>query len=35
MLLMLAPWPAPGHNDAAEIPHDQHLPANATVKSLD
>ena len=32
---MLAPWPALGHNDAAETPHDQHLPANATVQSLD
>ena len=29
MLLMLAPWPAIGHNAASETPHDQHLPANA------
>jgi quercetin dioxygenase-like cupin family protein len=35
MLLMLAPWPAIGHNAASETPHDQHLPANATVESLD
>jgi quercetin dioxygenase-like cupin family protein len=35
MLLMLAPWPAVGHNAATETPHDQHLPANATVESLD
>jgi quercetin dioxygenase-like cupin family protein len=35
MLLMLAPWPALGHNAATETPHDQHLPANATVESLD
>jgi quercetin dioxygenase-like cupin family protein len=35
MLLMLAPRPAVGHNAAAEAPHDQHLPANATVESLD
>ena len=34
MLLVLAPWPAPGHNDDAEAPHDQHLPANATVDTL-
>jgi quercetin dioxygenase-like cupin family protein len=35
ILLMLAPWPAAGHNAPTETPHDQHLPANATVESLD
>jgi quercetin dioxygenase-like cupin family protein len=38
ILLVLAPWPAAGHNAASEAPHDQHLPANATVgpvESLD
>ena len=34
LLLILAPWPAPGHNAATEVPHDQHLPANATVQPL-
>ena len=32
LLLVLAPWPATGHNQASEAPHDQHLPANATVE---
>jgi mannose-6-phosphate isomerase-like protein (cupin superfamily) len=32
LLLTLAPWPAAGHNAAAETSHDQHLPANATVE---
>ena len=32
LLLILAPWPATGHNAASEAPHDQHLPANATVE---
>ncbi len=31
LLLVLAPWPAAGHNDSAENPHDQHLPANASI----
>ena len=35
VLLLLAPWPAAGHNAASEPPHDQHLPANATVKPLE
>jgi quercetin dioxygenase-like cupin family protein len=35
ILLLLAPWPATGHNAASEAPHDQHLPANATIKPLD
>jgi quercetin dioxygenase-like cupin family protein len=35
LLLTLAPWPAAGHNEASETPHDQHLPANATVDPVD
>jgi quercetin dioxygenase-like cupin family protein len=35
LLLMLAPWPAAGHNTTTEEPHDQHLPANATAEPLD
>jgi quercetin dioxygenase-like cupin family protein len=35
LLLMLAPWPAIGHNAASETPHDQHLPVNATVEPID
>jgi quercetin dioxygenase-like cupin family protein len=34
LLLVLAPWPAEGHNTAAEREHDQHLPANATAEPL-
>ena len=34
LLLVLAPWPAAGHNAASEAPHDQHLPVNATVGPL-
>jgi quercetin dioxygenase-like cupin family protein len=34
LLLVLAPWPAEGHNAATERQHDQHLPANATVEPL-
>lgn len=34
LLLVLAPWPAKGHNDSAERAHDQHLPANATVEPV-
>jgi hypothetical protein len=35
LLLVLAPWPAEGHNAATEHEHDQHLPANATAEPLD
>jgi quercetin dioxygenase-like cupin family protein len=35
LLLVLAPWPAPGHNYASEVPHDQHLPANAVVEPIE
>jgi quercetin dioxygenase-like cupin family protein len=35
LLLILAPWPAPGHNAASETPHDQRLPVNATVEPID
>jgi quercetin dioxygenase-like cupin family protein len=35
LLLMLAPWPATGHNAPSESAHDQHLPANATVNPID
>jgi quercetin dioxygenase-like cupin family protein len=35
LLLMLAPWPAVGHNAASEAPHDRHLPVNATVEPID
>jgi quercetin dioxygenase-like cupin family protein len=35
LLLTLAPWPAAGHNLTSETPHDQHLPANATVEPID
>lgn len=31
LLILLAPWPAAGHNAASEAAHDQRLPANATV----
>lgn len=30
LLLMLAPWPAPGHYDAAEGEDPHELPVNAT-----
>jgi len=34
ILLLLAPWPAVGHNASSEAPHDQqHLPANATAEA--
>jgi quercetin dioxygenase-like cupin family protein len=33
LLLLLAPWPAQGHNAPSEAPHDQHLPANATAEA--
>ena len=32
LLLILAPWPAAGHNAPTEEPHDQRLPANATAE---
>jgi quercetin dioxygenase-like cupin family protein len=35
LLLVLAPWPAEGHNAATEREHDQYLPANATAEPLD
>jgi quercetin dioxygenase-like cupin family protein len=35
LLLVLAPWPAAGHNSAAEEPRAQHLPANATSEPID
>jgi quercetin dioxygenase-like cupin family protein len=34
LLLVLAPWPASGHNASSEEAHDQHLPVNATVEPL-
>jgi quercetin dioxygenase-like cupin family protein len=35
LVLVLAPWPAAGHNAASELPHDQHLPANATIDPIE
>jgi quercetin dioxygenase-like cupin family protein len=35
LLLVLAPWPAAGHNAATEAAHNQHLPVNATVAPLE
>jgi quercetin dioxygenase-like cupin family protein len=35
LLLVLAPWPAEGHNADSEAPHEQHLPVNATVDPID
>ena len=35
LLLVLAPWPAAGHNQSSEAPHDQHLPANATIEPIE
>ncbi|HLW17757.1 MAG TPA: hypothetical protein VKV69_10410 [Actinomycetota bacterium] len=35
LLLVLAPWPAAGHNPTEEEPHAQHLPANATAEPID
>jgi quercetin dioxygenase-like cupin family protein len=34
LLLMLAPWPAERQSSAAEQPHAQHLPANATSEPI-
>jgi quercetin dioxygenase-like cupin family protein len=31
LLLLLAPWPAPGHYSDGEIDHAQHLPSNAVI----
>jgi quercetin dioxygenase-like cupin family protein len=33
LLLVLAPWPAPGHDLSSEE-RDEHLPANAVVEPL-
>jgi quercetin dioxygenase-like cupin family protein len=35
LLLVLAPWPAAGHNTTTEQRHAQHLPANATSEPMD
>jgi len=32
LLLLLAPWPAPGHHSDREVTHTQYLPANAVVE---
>ena len=32
LLLMLAPWPAPGHYSDGEVEHTQYLPSNAVVE---
>lgn len=32
LLLLLAPWPAPGHYSDGEIDQTQHLPSNAVVE---
>lgn len=32
LLLLLAPWPAPGHYSDGEIDHTQHLPSNAVIE---
>ena len=32
LLLLLAPWPAPGHYADREVDHTQHLPANAVAE---
>ncbi len=32
LLLLLAPWPAPGHYSDGEVDHTQHLPANAVAE---
>ena len=34
LLLILAPWPAPGHDLASEGDRAEHLPANAAVDPL-
>jgi quercetin dioxygenase-like cupin family protein len=35
LLLLFAPWPAPGHYSDREIGHTQHLPANAVAEPMD
>lgn len=35
LLLVLAPWPAADQNTTKEVPHDQHLPANAISEPID
>lgn len=35
LLLLLAPWPAPGHYSDREVGHTQHLPANAVAEPID
>jgi quercetin dioxygenase-like cupin family protein len=35
LLLLLAPWPAPGHYPDREVGHTQHLPANAVAEPAD
>ena len=35
LLLLLAPWPAPGHYDATEHENPHELPANATEPQAD
>lgn len=35
LLLMLAPWPGPGHYTEGEIGHGQGLPANAVAEPID
>ena len=35
LLLLLAPWPAPGHYDATEHENPHELPANATEPRAD
>jgi quercetin dioxygenase-like cupin family protein len=32
LLLLLAPWPAPGHYSDTEVGNTQHLPANAVAE---
>lgn len=34
LLLLLAPWPAPGHYSDGEIDHTQYLPSNAVVEPV-
>lgn len=35
LLLLLAPWPAPGHYSDGEVGHTQHLPSNAVAEPAD
>ena len=34
LVLVLAPWPAPGHDVADEEPHAHQIPANASIEPL-